>query len=424
MLEFVSGNPFDYQADIRVNTVNCVGVMGAGIALLFKQEFPEMYSEYVIMCKKNELKPGEPYVWHHSDMISKSTIINFPTKGHWKKPSEYEYIEKGLIWLKEYLSTKEGSTVALPALGCGYGGLDWYVVKGMITDYLGGLDLRILVFEPGSLSAKDPLFNDGCKEQGIFMLSPSDELYPPTLRGRSALEIYYKGNIELIKRKNISLLLNPALGTIERNALARVLDELPRNEFVFLLGLSNDEETSVAKEILARGFMAVLVVPNGILQYEFCKDIAPMLDYDKVAVLSASHPNQKLTKSESFNSFRLRKKLANVTLINSHDIENLVSTIKYIDKGSNTIFYISYWSKEVDALKTIPATGVWIKALTGTPNVLPLLEALHGYGLQSSVQDYKSERSDGAVLAPQGSPQSVGVIVAEPLIEYAHDVDQ
>ena len=147
-------------------------------------------------------------------------------------------------------------------------------------------------------------------------------------------------------------------------------------------------------------------------------------DYDKVAVLSASHPNQKLTKSESFNSFRLRKKLANVTLINSHDIENLVSTIKYIDKGSNTIFYISYWSKEVDALKTIPATGVWIKALTGTPNVLPLLEALHGYGLQSSVQDYKSERSDGAVLAPQGSPQSVGVIVAEPLIEYAHDVDQ
>lgn len=85
MIEFVEGDFFDFDADIRINTVNCVGVMGAGVALLFKNKYPKMYKEYVRQCKNNEISPGNPTVWKEGDMFSISLeIINFPTKDHWK----------------------------------------------------------------------------------------------------------------------------------------------------------------------------------------------------------------------------------------------------------------------------------------------------------------------------------------------------
>ncbi|MEM7979483.1 macro domain-containing protein, partial [Morganella morganii] len=151
MLEFVKGNFFDFDADIRVNTVNCVGVMGAGVALAFKNKYPEMFKEYVRQCKANEISPGKPSVWKKEDMFSKGVeIINFPTKDHWRNPSEYEYIESGLIWLSDYLRNKEGLTITLPALGCGHGGLDWNNVKQLILKYLTDTKNNILVFEPES----------------------------------------------------------------------------------------------------------------------------------------------------------------------------------------------------------------------------------------------------------------------------------
>ena len=151
MLKFVKGNFFDFDADIRVNTVNCVGVMGAGVALAFKNKYPEMFKEYVRQCKANEISPGKPSVWKKEDMFSKGIeIINFPTKAHWRNPSEYEYIESGLIWLSDYLKNKEGLTITLPALGCGHGGLDWVNVKKLILNYLSETKNNILVFEPES----------------------------------------------------------------------------------------------------------------------------------------------------------------------------------------------------------------------------------------------------------------------------------
>ena len=132
MLKYVKGDFFDYEADIRINTVNCVGVMGAGVALLFKNKYPEMFKDYSNACLKGEVKVGEPHVWVEDDMFSKLTIINLPTKIHWRNPSKYEYIEKGLEWLKNYLLDKENSTITVPALGCGHGGLDWAIIKDMI----------------------------------------------------------------------------------------------------------------------------------------------------------------------------------------------------------------------------------------------------------------------------------------------------
>lgn len=104
--------------------------MGAGVALVFKNKYPEMYKEYVKDCRNGLIKPGNPTIWSEGDMFSKQThIINFPTKDHWRNKSEYSYVEDGLKWMQAYLKDVQGKTITLPALGCGHGGLDWNIVK-------------------------------------------------------------------------------------------------------------------------------------------------------------------------------------------------------------------------------------------------------------------------------------------------------
>lgn len=146
MLEFTSGDLFALDADILVNTVNCKGVMGAGIALAFKTRYPEMFQDYQRKCKAGRIKPGGIDEW--IDSWTGKTIVNFATKDHWRKPSQYEYIEDGLIALHQYLKSRGKVRVALPALGAGHGGLDWARVKQMIESNLADLEAEITVFSP------------------------------------------------------------------------------------------------------------------------------------------------------------------------------------------------------------------------------------------------------------------------------------
>ena len=151
MIRLLSGNMFDCQVDALVNTVNCVGVMGAGVALQFKMRYPEMFQDYVRRCRCGLARPGQPYAWRQEESLFGSdsrVVINFPTKDDWRNPSEYSYIESGLHWLREYLLQSPGLSIAIPALGCGYGGLDWKVVEGMIRTALGDLENEILLFPP------------------------------------------------------------------------------------------------------------------------------------------------------------------------------------------------------------------------------------------------------------------------------------
>jgi O-acetyl-ADP-ribose deacetylase (regulator of RNase III) len=150
MLKFIQGNIFEAPADIRVNTVNCVGVMGAGIALAFKTRFPEMSKEYKRACDAGEVKPGKLHVWKS---VAGDCVVNFPTKRHWRDKSRYEDIEAGLIALRDYLKDKGRVRVTLPALGCGHGGLDWSKVSLMIHEQLKDLEAEIIVFEPGDSRA-------------------------------------------------------------------------------------------------------------------------------------------------------------------------------------------------------------------------------------------------------------------------------
>ena len=149
MIRFTTGNILESGADALVNTVNTVGVMGKGIALQFKNAFPTNYKKYREACKNGELETGKLLVFKDSNLLTgEKTIINFPTKRDWKNPSKNEYIASGLIALLSYLKKSPLESIAIPALGCGNGGLDWQVIKPMLTGILSELTMDIIVYEP------------------------------------------------------------------------------------------------------------------------------------------------------------------------------------------------------------------------------------------------------------------------------------
>ena len=145
MIYFAKGNIFDSKAVALVNAVNTVGVMGKGIALEFKNRYPENYKVYKAACDKGTLKTGGVLVVKESDG---KTIINFPTKAHWKDASKSEYIAEGLIALKHKIAELNLDSIALPALGCGLGGLKWEFVKAFIVNELSNINADIYVYEP------------------------------------------------------------------------------------------------------------------------------------------------------------------------------------------------------------------------------------------------------------------------------------
>jgi O-acetyl-ADP-ribose deacetylase (regulator of RNase III) len=132
----ISQDIFTMKTDAIVNPVNCVGVMGAGLARQFRLKYPEMFREYAKACMNNTLRPGIMYVFITSTKQTPNFIINFPTKLHWKDPSDVSYITKGLIALREEIVSREIHSIAIPKLGCGYGGLDWNVVRREIIRHL------------------------------------------------------------------------------------------------------------------------------------------------------------------------------------------------------------------------------------------------------------------------------------------------
>jgi O-acetyl-ADP-ribose deacetylase (regulator of RNase III) len=137
------------DAEALVNTVNCVGVMGRGIALQFKKAFPENFRFYEAACKKHEVRIGRVLVFETGLLTRPKYIINFPTKRHWRGPSRNDYIDAGLKSLIGVVRSRGIRSIAIPPLGCGLGGLDWDDVRSRITKAFAELpDVKVLLFEP------------------------------------------------------------------------------------------------------------------------------------------------------------------------------------------------------------------------------------------------------------------------------------
>ncbi|HNW82475.1 MAG TPA: macro domain-containing protein [bacterium] len=158
MMKFTQGDIFTANTEAIVNTVNCVGVMGRGIALQFKKKFPENFKEYESACNREEVVPGKMFVYETGALFNPRIIINFPTKRHWRGESKIEDIENGLIDLVRIIKEKNIKSIALPPLGCGLGGLDWNKVKVLIAKHLSILnDVEVLVFEPAGAPAAEEM---------------------------------------------------------------------------------------------------------------------------------------------------------------------------------------------------------------------------------------------------------------------------
>lgn len=155
MIHYVTGNLLTATDEALVNTVNTVGVMGKGIALQFKETYPNNFHIYKQACKEGTLVPGKLLITKEATLdTAPKIIINFPTKKDWKHPSKYEYIEAGLKELVKVIDEHQIKSIAIPPLGCGNGGLDWTEVKTLMEKYLGQLDVDIHIYQPNNAVSK------------------------------------------------------------------------------------------------------------------------------------------------------------------------------------------------------------------------------------------------------------------------------
>ena len=145
MIKVLIGNMFESKMTTLVNTVNCVGVMGKGIAQAIKKRHPQMFQDYVRRCRSNQVNLGEPY--HYSDLTGVS-IVNFPTKGHWKSTTRVSDVQAGLKFFVGHVREWKIESVAFPPLGCGNGGLEWKQVGPLMYSSLRDLDIPVEIYAP------------------------------------------------------------------------------------------------------------------------------------------------------------------------------------------------------------------------------------------------------------------------------------
>lgn len=177
MMKFLQGNLFDAHTEALVNTVNTVGVMGKGIALMFKDAFPENFRAYEAAVKRKEVRIGHMFVTENRAFDGPKWLINFPTKQHWRQPSKLEWIVQGLKDLRRIVEENGIRSIALPPLGCGNGGLDWSQVRPEIERTFAELsDVDILVFEP------TPKYQNVAKRTGVMKLTPARALVAEIIR--------------------------------------------------------------------------------------------------------------------------------------------------------------------------------------------------------------------------------------------------
>lgn len=177
MIEYTTGNLLDADAEALVNTVNTVGVMGKGIALMFKEAFPENFKKYEAACKSEQVQVGHMFVTGRDSVFGPRWIINFPTKKHWRQPTKLDWIKEGLDDLVSVIQDKKIKSIALPPLGCGNGGLDWTDVRPVIDSKLRALkDVHVIVFEPISK------YQNVAKHAGVQKLTPARALVTALVR--------------------------------------------------------------------------------------------------------------------------------------------------------------------------------------------------------------------------------------------------
>lgn len=182
MIRYTQGNLLDDPAEALVNTVNEVGVMGKGIALMFRERFPENKKAYEQACQDKEIRVGRMFVTRNPSLWGTRWIINFPTKKHWRQPSRIDWVRSGLKDLVRVIQENDIRSIALPPLGCGNGGLEWSQVRGEIEAALAEVpEVDVTVYAPTGEYQNAP------KREGVKELTPARALIAALIRRYSVL---------------------------------------------------------------------------------------------------------------------------------------------------------------------------------------------------------------------------------------------
>jgi O-acetyl-ADP-ribose deacetylase (regulator of RNase III) len=204
MFEYKTGDILGSDAEALVNTVNCVGIMGRGIALQFKNVFPENFRAYARACEHQEVRPGRMLVFENRKLNEPKYIINFPTKRHWKGKSRLSDIDAGLVALRKEIEERGIRSIAIPPLGSGLGGLNWADVRPRIEAALSDLpDVRVVLYEPkGAPDARE---------------MAASKAVPKMTPGRAALVV--------LMNRYLSGLLDPFVTLLELHKLMYFMQE-------------------------------------------------------------------------------------------------------------------------------------------------------------------------------------------------------
>ncbi|OZG73090.1 hypothetical protein BTA51_11370 [Hahella sp. CCB-MM4] len=346
MIKFVSGDFFNFDADIMVNTVNCVGVMGAGVALAFKKRYPEMFADYVEKCKAKQIRPGRPATWVQKDMISKEIeIINFPTKDDWKKPSKYSYIEEGLQWLSLYLEDKQGKKVTLPALGCGHGGLEWSKVREMILSKLENSVAEIYVFEPSD-SVKAAKHSDNKDEYesllsplGIGVMRSSNPDFPYSLSRYTKRDLYFFPDSNPVFEYDFALVCSTKPSEDEVDIITQFVELCSLHNRSILLGASAFEKKLSIKLSKARVGCGCFL-PSGI--QAAVKKMESKLEQEKPRLLSIGNPIKEFDKREFLPSVLGRIHLSQKTIFLTQRLSWVSKYKTLFEHGSIDSYYYNW----------------------------------------------------------------------------------
>ena len=264
MIEYIEGDIFESPAQVIVNTVNTVGVMGKGLALSFKQRYPQMFEKYRAACEKHLLTIGKRRLLYETDQW----LLLVPTKEHWRNPSKLEYIEKGLMKFAQTYAEKGITSIAFPRLGCGNGELSWVDVKPLMERYLKELPIDVYIYlrpnpdlvpehkEPQKTiawlkeNAKDMSFN-GVKDDltNLSTMIP----YSFEIRGQK-YEMKYNGD-----RLQISSVNTGKTWEIEENRLYSVWDDI-RVRSIFSENDANETDKLVYGLLYATGYLSKIKI--------------------------------------------------------------------------------------------------------------------------------------------------------------------
>jgi O-acetyl-ADP-ribose deacetylase (regulator of RNase III) len=384
MIHFTKGDMFDFDVDLRVNTVNCVGVMGAGVALAFKTRYPQMFHEYREACSLGEIRPGKMHVWKS---VAGDWVINFPTKRHWREKSRYDDIHAGLRALRDYLDGYKGIRVALPALGCGNGGLDWERVAPMISENLHDLNAEIFVFEPADslrLAKKKgrQSHDEVMRELEELGFKPFD--LTEAFSTQPDLQMQVKGNAELLVNSWIALYTSDEIGAREFSALVSIATQmgLLSSPPTVALIYRNSASEDIAEIFLKNGLAVVMLLP---FSPSVKKRVGLVTEsHNRVAYAVVSIVGSSERKSAKLDQLvdNILRQGANAILLSDPNLEMYSkSVLKNLSK--RPCFFVRYGSNSNELIYQLEQIGfrsIGRRADTGEPNLLPMI------GSQSSVE--------------------------------------